>query len=138
MELTSPIQLLQGVHVTYDTPWARRDVLGIHPQKQVCLETSHVPAGVAGRPTYERAGLLPSPGKALPCSAALLLGHLLNRASSDGLLAVPDQNALPTARTERPMILICAQNGYFWVGCCVPTGRIVADDFFAFADIAEK
>jgi Nitrite/Sulfite reductase ferredoxin-like half domain len=30
------------------------------------------------------------------------------------------------------------QNGYFWVGACVPAGRIVADDFFAFADIAEK
>jgi ferredoxin-nitrite reductase len=55
--------LSKGVHVTHDTAWERRDVLGIHPQKQ---------------------------------------------------------------------------NGYFWVGACVPAGRIVADDFFAFADIAEK
>lgn len=30
------------------------------------------------------------------------------------------------------------QNGYFWVGACVPAGRITADDFFDFADIAEK
>ena len=28
---------LQGVHVTHDTAWERRDVLGIHPQKQVPL-----------------------------------------------------------------------------------------------------
>lgn len=55
--------LAKGAHVTYDDPWERRDVLGIHPQKQ---------------------------------------------------------------------------NGYFWVGACVPAGRITADDFFAFADIAEK
>ena len=27
--------MLQGVHVTYDTPFPRRDLLGIHPQKQV-------------------------------------------------------------------------------------------------------
>jgi ferredoxin-nitrite reductase len=26
--------LSKGVHVEYNTPWARRDVLGIHPQKQ--------------------------------------------------------------------------------------------------------
>ena len=29
--------VLQGVHVTHDTPFPRRDVLGIHPQKQVRL-----------------------------------------------------------------------------------------------------
>jgi hypothetical protein len=35
-------------------------------------------------------------------------------------------------------LTFCLQNGYFWVGACVPAGRITADDFFAFADIAEK
>jgi hypothetical protein len=28
-------QLAPAVHVTYDEPWERRDVLGVHPQKQV-------------------------------------------------------------------------------------------------------
>jgi ferredoxin-nitrite reductase len=52
-----------GVHVTYDDVWERRDVLGVHPQKQA---------------------------------------------------------------------------GYYWVGACVPSGRLFAEDFFAFADIADK
>ena len=25
-----------GVHVKYDDEWKRRDVIGVHPQKQVC------------------------------------------------------------------------------------------------------
>lgn len=29
------VAVAQDVHVTYDTPWERRDVLGIHPQQQV-------------------------------------------------------------------------------------------------------
>jgi len=47
----------------YDTPWERRDVLGVHPQKQ---------------------------------------------------------------------------EGFSWVGACVPAGRFFADDLHAFADVAEK
>lgn len=54
---------VQGVHVTYDTPFPRRDLLGIHPQKQ---------------------------------------------------------------------------SGMFWVGACVPAGRMTADDFHSWADVAEK
>ena len=49
--------------VQYDTPWERRDVLGVHPQKQ---------------------------------------------------------------------------EGYSWVGACVPAGRLFPEDFHAFADVAEK
>ena len=30
------------------------------------------------------------------------------------------------------------QEGYSWVGACVPTGRIFAQDFYDFADVAEK
>ena len=30
------------------------------------------------------------------------------------------------------------QEGFSWVGACVPTGRIFADDFYAFADVADK
>lgn len=30
------------------------------------------------------------------------------------------------------------QEGYSWVGACVPTGRIFAEDFYAFADVADK
>lgn len=55
--------LAKGVHVTYDTPFPRRDLLGIHPQKQ---------------------------------------------------------------------------SGLFWVGACVPVGRMTADDLHAWADVAEK
>jgi len=55
--------LAKGVHVTYDTPFPRRDLLGIHPQKQ---------------------------------------------------------------------------SGMFWVGACVPAGRMTADDFHSWADVAEK
>jgi len=51
------------VHVKYDDVWERRDVLGVHPQKQ---------------------------------------------------------------------------EGLFWVGACVPAGRLTADDFHAFAEVAEK
>jgi hypothetical protein len=51
------------VHVSYDDSWARRDIMGVHPQ---------------------------------------------------------------------------SQPGLFWVGACVPAGRLVADDFFALADVAEK
>ena len=49
--------------VQFDTPWERRDVLGVHPQKQ---------------------------------------------------------------------------EGFSWVGACVPTGRLFPDDFYAFADVCEK
>ena len=49
--------------VQFDTPWERRDVLGVHPQKQ---------------------------------------------------------------------------EGYSWVGACVPAGRLFPEDFHAFADVAEK
>lgn len=51
------------VHVAYDDVWERRDVLGVHPQKQP---------------------------------------------------------------------------GLFWVGACVPAGRLQAQDFFEFARIADK
>ncbi len=30
------------------------------------------------------------------------------------------------------------QEGYSWVGACVPTGRIFPDDLYAFADVCEK
>jgi ferredoxin-nitrite reductase len=56
-------QLQREVHVSYDQPWERRDVLGIHKQKQ---------------------------------------------------------------------------DGYSWVGACVPVGRMAAQDFYDIADIAER
>ena len=30
------------------------------------------------------------------------------------------------------------QEGYSWVGACVPTGRIFPEDLYAFADVCEK
>ena len=30
------------------------------------------------------------------------------------------------------------QEGFSWVGACVPTGRIFPDDLYAFADVCEK
>ena len=30
------------------------------------------------------------------------------------------------------------QPGLFWVGACVPAGRLTAEDFHTFADVAEK
>jgi ferredoxin-nitrite reductase len=30
------------------------------------------------------------------------------------------------------------QPGLFWAGACVPAGRLLADDFYALADVAEK
>ncbi len=30
------------------------------------------------------------------------------------------------------------QEGFSWVGACVPTGRIFPQDFYDFADVAEK
>ena len=30
------------------------------------------------------------------------------------------------------------QEGFSWVGACVPTGRVFAQDFYDFADVAEK
>lgn len=51
-----------GVFVQYDDVWERRDVLGVHPQKQ---------------------------------------------------------------------------EGFSWVGACIPTGRFFADDFYEFAKIAD-
>lgn len=56
------ISLQKEVHVAYDTPWERRDVLGIHPQKQA---------------------------------------------------------------------------GMYWVGVCVPAGRLLASDFDALAEVAD-
>lgn len=55
--------LSKGVHVAYDTPFPRRDLLGVHPQKQ---------------------------------------------------------------------------DGLSWVGACVPSGRMFADEISAWADVAEK
>ena len=55
--------VLPQVRVKYDDVWERRDVLGIHPQKQ---------------------------------------------------------------------------SGLFWVGACVPAGRLTVEDFHAFANVAEK
>lgn len=35
---------------------------------------------------------------------------------------------------------LCApmQDGYYWACACVPSGRISADDYITFADIAER
>ena len=63
LEKSSTKRVYVQVHVEYDDVWERRDVLGIHPQKQA---------------------------------------------------------------------------GLFWVGACVPAGRLQAEDFHAFADIAER
>jgi len=30
------------------------------------------------------------------------------------------------------------QDGYYWACACVPSGRITADDYLAFADIADR
>lgn len=40
-------KLAPAVHVTHDTPWERRDLLGVHPQKQEGLSWVgvSVPAG---------------------------------------------------------------------------------------------
>lgn len=57
------VELSAGVHAKYDDVWTRRDVLGIHPQKQ---------------------------------------------------------------------------EGLSWAGACIPAGRLYAQDFFDFADVADK
>lgn len=40
-------KLAPAVHVTHDTPWERRDLLGVHPQKQEGLSWvgASVPSG---------------------------------------------------------------------------------------------
>ncbi len=43
----APGALRPAVHATYDAPWDRRDLLGVHPQKQegLCWVGASVPAG---------------------------------------------------------------------------------------------
>lgn len=36
------------------------------------------------------------------------------------------------------LVVVAAQSGLFWVGACVPVGRMTADDLHAWADVAEK
>ena len=32
----------------------------------------------------------------------------------------------------------CMQEGFYWACACVPSGRITADDYLAFADLADR
>jgi ferredoxin-nitrite reductase len=44
-----------AIHLNYDTPWERRDLLGVHPQKQpgLCWVGASVPAGRINAQDFE-------------------------------------------------------------------------------------
>jgi sulfite reductase beta subunit-like hemoprotein len=111
------------VHPNYSDEWKRRDVLGVHAQKQEGLSWVR-----ARRDARAARGLRRSASAALKlCS----LTHAYVAASlSRGLC---DQRsfhcATPTSLDRR---------GGTQVGACVPAGRLQTEDFDAIADVADK
>lgn len=140
--------LQPAVHVTYDTEWKRRDVIGIHPQKQVThrsprtrprfLSLLFVLFIAPNTHNYVADDVTPN-GPPECVSPTGCSSHSMPKIHLPGNYSRPDRIAsaarLSLQLTAETLLL---QEGYYWACACVPSGRVTADDYLTFADIADR
>ena len=117
-----------GPHVDpgYTDVWKRRDVLGVHPQKQEGLSWVRAAAFDACLAFFSTKSLPIAPCCLRPAVRAVLAAQ----GPCDRCASVTLAPLMWRARTLEAR---CVQ-----VGACVPAGRLQTDDFDALADVADR